>query len=245
MTQIKSDDLYPVIDATWPAAEVIDQGPVTLRRGLGGGSRVSAATVEGVAWPDDLHRAEETMDEMGQPRLFMIQDSQDPLDQLLQTKGYAVMDPVWLYAAPVENIATERPPPTTSFEVWPPLALQAEIWAAGGIGAERLAIMRRVTVPKISLFGRISDKPAGTGFVAVHDGIAMLHALEVATDYRRQGLARYMTRAAAFWALEQGATHLSILTTQANVEANALYASLGMEIVGQYHYRIQQAKGTV
>ena len=42
------------------------------------------------------------------------------------------------------------------------------------------------------------------------------------------------------WAAAQGATHLSVLCTNANDAANALYSSLGMELVGQYHYRIKK-----
>ena len=65
----------------------------------------------------------------------------------------------------------------------------------------------------------------------------MIHALEIAVEYRRRGLARHLTQAAAFWAQDQGANYLTLVTTQANAGANALYSSLGMTLVGQYHYR--------
>ena len=65
----------------------------------------------------------------------------------------------------------------------------------------------------------------------------MIHALEISDQHRRQGLARHLTRAAAFWAQDNGAAYLTLVTTQANIGANALYASLGMTLVGQYHYR--------
>jgi hypothetical protein len=44
-------------------------------------------------------------------------------------------------------------------------------------------------------------------------------------------------RTAAHWAQDHGAKRFSVLVTEANTAANALYASLAMEIVGQYHYR--------
>jgi hypothetical protein len=44
-------------------------------------------------------------------------------------------------------------------------------------------------------------------------------------------------RAAAFWAQEQGAQTLSVICTKANAGANGLYQTLGMAIVGEYHYR--------
>ena len=65
----------------------------------------------------------------------------------------------------------------------------------------------------------------------------MIHALEVAQDHRRQGLAAYLTRSSAFWAQTKGAAFLTLVTTQANDAANALYTSLGMTLVGHYHYR--------
>ena len=45
-------------------------------------------------------------------------------------------------------------------------------------------------------------------------------------------------RQAAHWAKANGAHWMSVLCTQANKGANGLYASLGMQVVGQYHYRI-------
>ena len=51
-----------------------------------------------------------------------------------------------------------------------------------------------------------------------------------------------MLRAAA-WARENGATHIAAVCTQENAAANALYASLGMALVGQYHYRIKEEAG--
>jgi GNAT superfamily N-acetyltransferase len=203
-----------------------------------GGSRVSAATAEADFDEADIAEAEFAMREVGQTPLFMIREGEDRLDQMLATRGYVVKDPVNLYAAPVAEIATARPPPVTCFEVWPPLAVQAEIWAAGGIGQGRLDVMDRARAPKTTLLGRMNDQPAGTVFVGIAADCAMIHALEIAVDYRGKGLARQMTRAAAFWGQDNGAAFLTLVTTQANAGANALYASLGMTLVGQYHYRI-------
>jgi len=135
------------------------------------------------------------------------------------------------------QIATSRPPPVTTFEVWPPLTVQNEVWDIGGIGTGRLAIMDRARPPKTSLLGRMDDKPVGTVYAGIAGDCAMIHALEILPDHRRKGLAKHLTRAAAFWAQTQGAAYLTLVTTQDNAAANALYASLGMSIVGQYHYR--------
>lgn len=229
--------LYDVIDGTWPAAATHEQGPFRLRRGDGGGQRVSAATALGTVTAQDIDAAEGAMQAMGQPRLFQIRVGDQALDAMLARRGYAIVDPVNLYAAPVADIATRRPPPVTAFCVWEPLAIQIDIWAKAGIGPGRLAVMHRARGPKTSILGRINDHPGGTAFVAIHDGIAMVHALEVLPHQRKQGMAGWFMRMAAFWARDHGASHIAVVCTQANIGANALYASLGMALVGQYHYR--------
>ncbi|MEY1557436.1 GNAT family N-acetyltransferase [Yoonia sp. R2331] len=229
--------LYDVVAATWPAANVAPHGPWQIRTGKGGGRRVSAATASGPITRANLAQAEAAMHALSQTPLFMIREGEDALDALLADAGYVVKDPSVLYAAPAAAIATERPPPVTAFTVWPPLAVQRDIWAAGGIGDGRLAVMSRAPQPKTSFLGRINDRPAATVFVGVDGDCAMIHALEVAVAHRKQGLARHLTRAAAFWALEQGCTFLTLVTTEANAAANHLYSSLGMTLVGRYHYR--------
>jgi len=186
----------------------------------------------------DLPAAEAAMRALGQTPLFMVRGGDGALDTLLAARGYAVKDPVVGYTAPVGVVATQRPPPVTTFEVWPPLAAQAEIWAEGGINAARLAVMERAAGPGTTILGRLNDRPAGTAFVACHGRFAMVHAIETRAAHRRQGLGRHMLRAAAFWAQARGAGHVALVVTEANAGARALYASLGMSPVGQYHYRI-------
>jgi len=239
MTLPTAQTLYDVIDATWPAAAMIACGPFTLRSGLGGGNRVSAATAIGIATDDEIATAASAMRAMKQPALFMIRDTDTALDAQLANLGYEVKDPVTLYAAPIAAMTTTRPPHKTVFTAWPPLAAQIEIWEEGGIGAGRLAVMERAPMPKTTLLGRVNDRPAGTTYVGMSLGCAMIHALEVGKAFRRQGLAAHMTRAAAFWAADNGADFLALVTTRVNVGANALYTSLGMSVVGHYHYRIQ------
>lgn len=231
------DDLYDVLDATWPAAATRTDAPWLFREGQGGGQRVSATTATGPTTEADIDRAEATMQAMHQPRLFQVRHRDQALDAQLDSRGYAVVDPVTFYVAPVDTVATERPPRVTTFCVWEPLAIQIDIWAEGGIGPGRIAVMHRAKGPKTSLIGRLNDHPGGTGFVAIHQGIAMLHALEVLPHQRKQGMGRYFMREAAFWARDNGASHIALVVTQANTGANALYASLGMVAVGQYHYR--------
>ena len=217
--------LYALIEATWPPAGQTRVGPYVIREGQGGGSRVSAATaaaVDGLA--EGLPAAEAAMRALGQTPLFMIRHGDEALDALLDRAGYVIKDPVIGYSAPVSQLTQTLPPPVTTFEVWPPLAVQAEIWAEGGIGPDRLAVMNRAKGPKTTILGRLEDSPAGTVYLACGPDGAML-------------------RACARWAARQGAEELALVVTTANTAARGLYASLGMSAVGEYHYRIKTETG--
>ena len=243
--------LAEVMAATWPPVSSRRLGPWTIRDGAGGGKRVSAATAEGV-WPDvnppdvnppdvnppdaDLALAEAAMRALGQRPLFLIRDGDAALDATLAARGYRLVDRVVAYAAPTALLA--RPvPPMASFAHWPPLAVARGLWAGGGIGAARLAVMDRAPGPKTAILARSADRPAGVAFVALHRRDAMLHALEISPPHRRLGCAQNILAAAAGWAQEQGADRLSLVVAKANSPACGLYAKLGMTLVGHYHYR--------
>ena len=231
------DALARVMEATWPAARVHRVGPWLIREGAGGGQRVSAASVTDTWAEADIPQAEAAMDALGQKRLWLIRDGDADLDTALAARGYRINDPVVAYAAPVARLAGDVSP-MAAFAHWPPLAITREIWAEGGIGPARVAVMERVTGRKTAILGRSSDTPSGAGFVALADDTAMLHALEVRPAARRQGSAHNMLIAAANWAQDQGATMFSLVVTKANAPARALYERMGMLPVGHYHYRV-------
>ncbi|QOL81708.1 GNAT family N-acetyltransferase [Pseudooceanicola spongiae] len=227
-----------VVDATWPPAQMRHQGAWLLRRGGGGGKRVSAASAVGAVTDADIVEAEAAMRAMEQPQLFSLRPGQEALDAKLAARGYVIVDPVNIYACPVDTLATrEKRPEQHSLATWEPLAIQREIWSAGGIGAARIEVMLRAGEPRTTLIGRYDNSPAGTAYVAVSDHVGMLHALEVLEEMRGRGMGKAMMIDAARWAAQNGAQTFSVVCTQANVAANALYNALGMTKVGHYHYR--------
>lgn len=236
MTPPDGPALFAALAATWPAAEEVHEGPLTLRRG-DGGSRVSAATFDGELDMLHLDTAARTMRGWGQTPLFMVRAGQDALDARLAQAGYSVKDPTVFYSAPIAKQTQQRPPPVTTFTAWPPLTVQHEIWQSGGVGPNRRAVMDRAVGPKVTHLGRLDDRPAGTCFTAISGEIAMLHALEILPAFRRRGLARYLLTAAAFWAASKGARWFALAVTEGNAGANALYQGLGMTRAGGYHYR--------
>lgn len=231
--------LFDVIDATWPPQAFHEAGPFRLREGAGGGQRVSAATCDRPVTESEIADAESAMATLGQASLFMVRGDQPGLDDALAQRGYKIKDPVVLMIAPVGQVAGDGPPKVSVFPVWPPLAIQRQIWAEGGIGPARLAVMERARAPKTTILGRYNDTPVGTAFVALQNGVAMMHAVEVRASQRRNGAARNMTMGAATWAQRQGAQRFAILTTSENLPARALYTSLGLQPVEHYHYRVK------
>jgi ribosomal protein S18 acetylase RimI-like enzyme len=229
--------IYEVLEQTWPAASLTRVGPWLIREGKGGGQRVSAATAEAAVQAGDIAQAEAAMRGLGQAPLFMIRHSDSALDALLDARGYVRHDPVVVYAASVARLVDPAPSAMSAFPTWPPLSIAAQIWADAGIGPGRLAVMDRVAGAKTAILGRVNDRASGVAFVGCHGKTAMLHALEVSPSQRRQGSANNIMRMAAVWAQDQGADTLCLAVTEANAGARALYASLGMEAVGTYHYR--------
>ena len=232
---IDAKAIYDAIDGTWPAAAKTRVGAWTIRDGQGGGKRASAATCDGAI---DIVAAEIAMQSLNQTPLFMIRHGEDTLDAILDARGYEIIDPTNAYAIATKALTDIPIPRVTAFVIWEPLAIMEEIWAKGGIGPARLNIMARAKT-KTGILARWNEKPAGAGFVAIHEGIAMVHAVEVLAQQRRQGVAQWIMRCAALWAEKNGAHTLTVLTTADNGPANALYQGLGFAPAPGYHYRIR------
>lgn len=228
--------ILAAFEATWPAADYRDTGGFRVGRGIGGGSRVSSARPIGTWIPDDIDAASRVHAEWGQVPLFRVPDEDPDLAEILRMRGLSPKDPTALFSAPIAAL-TDRPVPRlTVFTVWPPMAIQREIWDEANIGAGRQAVMARVAGPRISLLGRINDRAAGAGFVAVHQQVAMMHALEIVPEQRRQGMAGWMIRQSAIWAAEQGASELALAVTRSNHGAIEMYRQMGFTEQGGYTY---------
>ncbi len=239
---IATDRAMAALRATWPPARVVVAGPFSVGIGEGGGNRVRSARLTGALDAGGIDAAERAMADHDQPPVFAVRADQAGLDATLAARGYAMRDRTMLWAAPVARLTAEPAPPRTGFLVWPPLQAQRDIWAEGGIGPDRIAVMERVTVPRVTILGRSGHAPAAAAFVAVDGDLAMLHALEVRPSLRRAGVGRNVVLCAAAWAATQGATTFALLATEANTAAAALYAAMGMEGAACYHYRVRPAE---
>ena len=165
------------LDVTWPAAFKSTVPGFSIREGKGGGQRVSAATTIGSFHTTQIGPAENAMRALGQDPLFMVRPGDGLMATHLEELGYVKKDTTLLYAIPTTEIAATKPPPITSFQVWPPLAAQREVWAEGGTHAARLAIMKRADCPKTTFLGRVNDRPAASAFAGVAHNCTMLLSL--------------------------------------------------------------------
>lgn len=229
-------ELFHAVDATWPPLAFHSHDGWLVREGAGGGQRVSAATLLSDLESVKIAAAVEKMQSLDQDRLFMIRNSDFDLDKNLQSLGYDIVDPVVILTEQTRKLLSA--PPKEKYDI---RALDAPnedakaIWAEGGIGPYRLNVMTRVKVPKTIL---VADE-MGVAFAAASNGIAMVHAVEVATDHRRKGVANALMYKAVQWAENQNCDWMAVLTVKENIPARTLYENLGMVKAAAYHYRIK------
>lgn len=231
--------LDAALAATWPAVETRACGPFVLRRG-GGGRRCRAATLATGAAPpgaSEIARAAARMERWDQTPLFRLRGNEAAFDRALEAAGYRSEGATILFTAPSAPLAAATVPRVTTFDLWPPLAIQETIWADGGIGRDRRAVMDRVAGAKTALFGRAQNRPAGVAFAALHGQTAMVHALHVRPAARRLGLAGHMMAHAARWAHGLGARRIAAAAETDNAAALAVFGALGMVRASGYHYR--------
>ena len=235
--------LADALEATWPAASVDDRSAPgwRLRRGDGGGKRVSAASALTPGDVPDIAAAEAAMTAMGQDRLFMLRPGEEALDHALSARGYEVIDPVVIYVGdPARLAALTLPKGVTWVEARAPLALMKDIWAHGGVGPGRRAVMARCKGPAAMLMARTDTATAGVAFVGVDGDVAMIHAVEVRPELRREGAGRALLAGAAQIAIDNGAPTLALAVTEANEGARALYEGARMTEAARYHYRLKR-----
>jgi GNAT superfamily N-acetyltransferase len=238
MTLKNNSSIFETIDLTWPAKEFLELPEWKLRKSIKGGKRVSAVTAIGKSGIPAIQFVENTLEEWCQDKLFMIKAGENSLDEALKERGYCIVDPTNIWSISAEALSMQKIPPVTAFSIFPPLAIQREIWTANGIDASRIEIMDRVKTPKTTIFGRINAKPAASAFVAVSNKIAMVHALIVDHKFQRQGMGKRVMQKVGVWAHQQGAESVVVLCTKQNQSANNFYKILGMKVIGEYHYRL-------
>jgi len=234
---IADADIARAFETSWPAAEYAGIGGFLVGRGQGGGGRVSSARAMRPDWDEtDIPRTEAMQRGWGERPMFRVRDADAALAGALAARGYQHGTPTAILAADCAGLAALPVPPLTAFAIWPPLAMQRDIWQAGNITSARQEVMERVALPKTALLGRMRDRAAGAAFVALDGPVAVIHAIEVVPALRRQGVASWLIRMAAAWSQDRGASRLALAVSRANTGARAAYDRLGFADLGGYGY---------
>lgn len=232
--------LFAALDATWAPARRVAVGAWVVRRGAGGGNRVSSVWPKGdPGRPLDAAVAEAVAIQQGwgEAGLFQIGPEDGALEAALDARGWRAFDHTVMMTADPAAVAAPGLSGRMAVHVRCPLVVVDEIWDGDGVGPARRAVMARTPAPKEVFLLREDDRPAAAVFAAVAGGVAMLHALAVAPAFRRRGVAASACAAVGRWAVAQGAHTLALAVTEANAPARALYRKLGFETVLRYHYR--------
>jgi GNAT superfamily N-acetyltransferase len=167
------------------------------------------------------------------------------LDAELGERGWPAEDRTHVMAARLDAVSA----PTTDA---PPVHLAAapdDAWLAlyrggGGLtGPGRALLSRhpRVTFASARVDGRTVAVARGTVDPGPGGAWLALNAVEVAPDFRRQGLATAVTAALWEWGRDQGAVRTVLTVLADNEPAVGLYERLGYWAHHDYHYRTRPA----
>ncbi len=234
MTAPSQIDLFNTVDATWAPYVFHTDENWLIREGAGGGQRVSATTLLSGAQGYQISTAVKKMVSLGQTPLFMIRNTDAKLDAELHGLNYDIVDPVVILIAKTKELLRTAPNQVQAVQtIDTPNENVKNIWASGGINQGRLNVMARVKAPKTI----INTGEMGVAFAAAFNGVAMVHAVEVASSHRRKGVANALMYKAFQWAKEQNCMWVSVLTVRENIPARTLYENLGMVEAAAYHYR--------
>ncbi|MHA7305112.1 GNAT family N-acetyltransferase [Arthrobacter sp. TMN-49] len=241
------DTLERLMNAAWPAPEVVDGDAWVLR------SAGSVTQRANSAWP---RRPPADLDEAlrltagwyaarRQPVIFQVtrRPENDSLERLLDRERYSRQSETLIMAA-ANNAAEAVPVPEgiTLTVTDAPSDAWMELWwrieGRGGAAAREVAHEILTGVPSLYASALNPDGAVvGTGRLTVVNGWGGIYCMSVHPECRRQGVAAAIVRQLLDAARERGAAQSWLLVTAANTGAQALYERAGFRQMGRYHYR--------
>ncbi len=253
MTSLTS--LISALEATWPPAGSRDVAGCRVRTAPGAGSRVNSIRPLRYDLDDAaIATAEQEAIALAGAPLWALPDGDgapveaEALANRLVERGYERFDESLLLCAPTGSVLEAAKARADArkgdaeelgkLTIRCPLAAVDRIWSAGGVGAERQAVMQRVKGPSEVYGGRHGHRLTGMCFVAVDEEtkIAFVHALEVEKPVRSKGVGPTLMATAARFAAKHGAGTLAVAVRSSNKSGLALFKAIGMERQGGYVY---------
>jgi len=147
-------DIAETVWVTWPGEETVETPAFTLRRSGDDSRRSRAASAKRDVTDKEISDAAQQMAAWGQPALFFVPSDAPDFDAQLEVRGYRSHDSAVYYVGRTAEMAARRPPRLSTFEIWEPLAIMADLWAENGISAERQEVMLRALRTRVGLWPR-------------------------------------------------------------------------------------------
>ncbi|MGN7416006.1 GNAT family N-acetyltransferase [Paenibacillus sp. SAF-068] len=167
----------------------------------------------------------------------------DHLDQLLQDKGYAVVDLTHVQTRSLDNI---KEPVHQAVQIDEQLTT---IWLDHFCRLNKMNDLQRETSElmlnnirtKAGFISLLMDgQVVACGFGVIERGYIGLYDIITDADFRNQGLAEQMILHLLHWAVENGATSSYLQVVANNAPALKLYAKLGYSQIYSYWYRVKE-----
>lgn len=232
-----------LLEETWPPVATKDlEGAWRVRWAASAGRRVCSArplTPEPSALLATLGQVEAHYAAHGGASLLQLFAEQEAaLAAPLMEQGYAREAETRFLTAPAAPIANRAYRIQTRpyvIRIAAPLAAVDALWATGGVGSARRAVMARAERGEI-FAARLESRMKGLVFVAAGATGAMIHALHVAPEARRLGVGTDLAVAAARWAIARGLDKIAVAIEADNVASRALFEAVGFSETAAYAY---------
>jgi ribosomal protein S18 acetylase RimI-like enzyme len=237
-----TDDVFDrLVDRAWPALGRVDSGGWVLRTADGVTKRANSVLPLGDRQDPEaaVDAAEKFYAGQGLPCVFSVGAGAAPgLDGLLEARGYRIVDPTLVMAAPLEPLTavdggsgaevrlTAEPDPDW-LDVW---------WNVDGRGGAR-ETARRILTGVPAVYASLGAEAVGRG--VVQGEWYGVYCMATAAHARRRGHARRVLNALLSHGREQGARHAYLCVVEANNAARSLYERLGFTVSARYHYRVR------
>lgn len=237
----------------WPAAETVMLDGWRLRYTEGVTRRANSVwpnAHEGAAsLPEKLAAVEEFYAQRGAQARYQICEAMQPaeLDAALAARGYSANSHSSVQHAAITTLLERLPP----LRIYPDFEVEVSeefdtIWYEAYCRSEatddhRAAMLRGIfeRIEPVHGFAtvRMNGEPATVGLGVVEDGWLGVYCVATMPDYRRRGGARAVMRTLAIWGQLYGAEYAYLQVMEKNVNAQALYGSMGFAVAYPYHYR--------
>lgn len=225
--------------AAYPPIERLRVGDWWVARSGGGSRRINAASAAAPRAALDaatLTAIDAHYDAVGLPTIVRVTDLAPAASDLLDATGFAAPEGATrtLLRAP-GNIDADRETIVSDRAVPDWLAARRR-FAPGA--TDPAAIASRLRIPAAYAHRREQGAIRSIGYVALHDGIAVIEAIATDPTARRRGHARAIVATLIDWATRHGAEHIALQVEETNAPARALYADMAFatDLYG-YHYR--------